>query len=142
VFTLLVNLFAEKKVKPLESNIPCHSNSKLSVVRNAYLEIAKKVIGTSERPRLCFHVSGRNLDAQIIDDSKGVTLYALSTLNKDLRSSKLSANIKSATILAEHFGKNALSNGVKQVVFDRNGRRYHGIVKAFADAVRQTGIQF
>ena len=110
--------------------------------QNRIYRARKKVIGTPERPRLCLHVSGRNLDAQIIDDSKGVTLFALSTLSKDLKPQKLSANIKSAVALAETFGKNAFSAGVKQVVFDRNGRRYHGIVKAFADTVRQSGIQF
>ncbi len=102
----------------------------------------KKVVGTPDRPRLCLHVSGRNLDAQIIDDSKGVTMFALSTLSKELKSKDLKANVKSAEELAKTFGEMAFTSGIKQVVFDRNGRRYHGIVKAFADTVRKSGIQF
>lgn len=110
--------------------------------QNRIYRARKKVVGTSDRPRLCLHVSGKNLDAQVIDDSKGVTIFALSTLSKELKPQKLSANVKSAVTLGQSFGKSALNAGVKQVVFDRNGRRYHGIVKAFADTVRQSGIQF
>lgn len=104
--------------------------------------IRKKVQGTAERPRVCVHFSNKHIYAQAIDDVAGKTLVSLSTLSKELREENLSANIAGATRLGELFGAKAKEAGIASVVFDRNGRRYHGTVKAFAEATRKAELQF
>ncbi|MGH8017986.1 MAG: 50S ribosomal protein L18 [Opitutaceae bacterium] len=104
--------------------------------------IRKSVVGTAERPRLSLRLSGKHIYAQCVDDDAGRTLAFLSTLDKDLRAQKLSANLKGAAYAAQAFAEKAKAAGITQVVFDRNGRRYHGCVKVFADAVREAGIKF
>ena len=104
--------------------------------------IRKSVVGTAERPRLSLRLSGKHIYAQCIDDDAGRTLAFHSTLDKDLRSQKLTANLKGAVSLGQTFAEKAKAAGITQVVFDRNGRRYHGCVKVFADAVREGGIKF
>ena len=102
--------------------------------------IRKKVRGTAERPRLCVHLSNKHVYAQLIDDEKGDTLLSLSSVGKGMRQDGLKANVESAGQLGKAFGEKAGAKGVSAVVFDRNGRNYHGAVKAFADAVRETGL--
>lgn len=102
----------------------------------------KKVSGTAERPRLVVHFSNKNIDAQCIDDVAGKTLASTGTVQKELSDEKLSANIASATRLGQLIGEKAKAAGITKVVFDRNGRRYHGAVKAFADAAREAGLEF
>jgi large subunit ribosomal protein L18 len=120
----------------------------MNTIRKAQLlqkrkwRIRKKVIGTAERPRLCVHFSGKHIYAQAIDDVKGATLLAVSTLTPDLRSQKLAANGNSAKTLGGSFAAKASAAGITNVVFDRNGRRYHGKVKTFAEAAREGGIKF
>jgi large subunit ribosomal protein L18 len=104
--------------------------------------IRKTVVGTAARPRLSLRLSGKHIYAQCIDDDAGRTLAFLSTLDKDLRAQKVAANLKGAASVGLAFAEKAKSAGVTQVVFDRNGRRYHGCVKVFADAVREAGIKF
>ena len=107
--------------------------------------VRKRITGTSERPRLCIHKSGKNLYAQIIDDSEDKTICGLTTLSKIVRErieTNTSKNIACAGILAEEIAKAAIAKGVKKVVFDRSRRRYHGVVKAFADNVRKNGLEF
>lgn len=104
--------------------------------------IRKKVKGTVACPRLCLHFSNIHIYAQAIDDESGKTLIELSTLSKDLRDKGLNANVKSAVEMGQLFGEKAKSKGLSRVVFDRNGRRYHGAVKAFADACRKSGLEF
>lgn len=104
--------------------------------------IRKKVKGTPERPRLSVHFSNKHVYAQCIDDEAGRTLLALSSRAKDVRDQKLAANLKGAESLGKMFGERAKSAGIEQVVYDRNGRRYHGCVKIFADSVRAAGITF
>lgn len=90
---------------------------------------------------VCF--SGRNIHVQFIDDTKGQTLAAASTLGKSTPNrGQLAANVTSAKTLGEHAAKAALDKGIKKVVFDRSGARYHGKVKALADAARESGLQF
>ncbi|RUM58557.1 MAG: 50S ribosomal protein L18 [Persephonella sp.] len=107
--------------------------------------IRKKVFGTAERPRLAFYKSLNNLYAQIIDDDKGHTLVSASTISKDFvekygfRGGK---NIDIAKKLGELIAEKALAQGITDVVFDRGGFKYHGKVKAFADAVREKGLKF
>lgn len=104
--------------------------------------IRKKVHGTAERPRLCISFSNKHVYAQAIDDETGCTMVSVSSLNKDLRDEKLSANRSSATKVGQLIAEKAKSAGIEAVVFDRHGRPYHGRVKEFAEAAREGGLQF
>lgn len=104
--------------------------------------IRKKVNGTAERPRLCVSFSNHHIYVQAIDDTTGKTLVAYSTLAKDVRDEKLSANEVSAKAVAEKFAEKAKAAGIEAVVFDRHGRPYHGRVKTFAEAAREAGLKF
>ena len=115
---------------------------KAKLLQKRKWRIRKKVVGTAERPRLCVHFSGKHIYAQAIDDVQGNTLVAVSTLTPDLRAQKLAANDTSAKNLAGVFAAKATAAGIINVVFDRNGRRYHGKVKTFAEAVREAGLKF
>jgi len=115
---------------------------KLMLRRNRVWRIRKKVTGTAERPRLCVSFTNKHIYAQAIDDTAGRTLVMLSSLGKDLKGDKLSANRESATQLGQAFAEKAKNAGIEQVVFDRHGRPYHGRVKDFAEAAREGGLQF
>ena len=104
--------------------------------------IRKKIQGTQQRPRLCVHFSNKHIYAQAIDDETGNTLVALTTQHKELRECKLSANVQSASEMGKLFAEKAKKNKITQVIFDRNGRLYHGTVKAFAQSSRQAGLIF
>ena len=104
--------------------------------------IRKIVAGTESRPRLTVHFSNKHIYAQCINDESGTTLVSLSTLNQDLRTDKNAANVEGAVTLAKAFAQKAKDAGISKVVFDRNGRRYHGSVKAFAEAAREVGLDF
>ena len=105
----------------------------------------EKVVGTTERPRLSVYRSLSHMYAQIIDDFKGSTIAAASSLDKELigkdkKSGK--GNIGAAKQVGELIAKKALKKGIKRVVFDRGGYLYHGRVKALADAARENGLEF
>jgi large subunit ribosomal protein L18 len=101
----------------------------------------KKVAG--ERPRLSVHRSSKHIYAQIIDDSKGHTLAAASTLDKELRDAlKTGADVAAAAAVGKLVAERAVKAGVKEVVFDRGPYIYHGRVKALADAAREGGLSF
>jgi len=105
--------------------------------------VRKKVSGTPERPRLCVFRSLRHIYAQIIDDEHGVTLAAASTLSPEIRDKiKTGGNIEAAKLVGQLIAKKALEKGIKKVVFDRGGYKYHGRVKALADAAREAGLEF
>ena len=103
-----------------------------------------KIQGTAERPRLTVYRSLHHLYAQLVDDSIGKTLVATSTLSKDLREELkgVKARKEIAKRVGMHVAKKAVAQNVKQVVFDRNGYLYHGVVKALADGAREAGLQF
>jgi large subunit ribosomal protein L18 len=103
--------------------------------------IRKKVIGTRERPRMSVCFSNQNIHVQFIDDAAGVTLAAASTVAKG-GGGKSAANVTSAKIIGARAAEAAKGKGIKQVVFDRGTQRYHGKVKALADAAREAGLQF
>jgi len=99
--------------------------------------------GTSERPRLNVFRSTRHIFAQIIDDTKGHTLVAASTLDDEIRAEAAKLNkTQEAKAVGKLLAQRALSKGLKQVVFDRGGFRYHGRVKSLADASREAGLEF
>ncbi len=107
--------------------------------------IRKKIFGTAERPRMCISKSLRCLVVQIVDDFKGETLCGLSTQSKvvmDRIKSPTRKNMNAATVLGEEVAKLAEPKGIKKVVLDRSGYRYHGVVKAFADSARKNGLEF
>lgn len=104
--------------------------------------IRKKVVGTKERPRMAVCFSSENIHVQFIDDEAGQTLAAISTVGKNSAAKDLSANVNGAKTVGALAAKNALDKGIKQVVFDRGGKLYHGKVKALADAAREAGLQF
>ena len=100
--------------------------------------VTNKIAGTAECPRLCVFRSNTNIYAQIIDDSKGVTLVSASSLELKTKNN----NIEAATKVGESIAKKAKKAGIKCVVFDRGGYLYHGRVKALADAARENGLEF
>lgn len=105
--------------------------------------VRKKVIGTAQRPRMSVRFTNQHIYVQFIDDNRGVTLAATSTRAKDLPDrGKLSANVNSARRIGALAAQVALAAGITQVVFDRGGSKYHGKVKALADAAREAGLQF
>ncbi len=105
--------------------------------------VRKKVQGTAERPRLTVYRSLRHIYAQVINDTTGQTLAAASTLSKELQGKlKTSGNTEAAQVVGEFVAQKALEQGIKQVVFDRNGFIYHGRIKTLAEAARQKGLDF
>jgi large subunit ribosomal protein L18 len=105
--------------------------------------IRKKVTGTKDRPRMSVCFTHQNIHVQFIDDTAGATLAAASTLSKNAPNrEKLAANVTSAKAIGTLAAEAAKSKGIKQVVFDRSAKRYHGKVKALADAAREAGLQF
>ncbi len=99
--------------------------------------------GTAERPRLNVFRSTRHIFAQIIDDSKGHTLVAASTLDDDIRAKAASLKkVQEAEAVGRLLAERALAKGIKHVVFDRGGLKYHGRVKSLADASRKAGLEF
>ncbi|HUW20126.1 MAG TPA: 50S ribosomal protein L18 [Sedimentisphaerales bacterium] len=115
---------------------------KRASLRRKY-HVRKKAFGTPERPRLSVFRSNRHIYAQIIDDVAGVTLACSSTRAKGLRD-RLSAgrDKKAAQAVGETVAKQALQVGIKCVCFDRNRYKFHGRVKALAEAARKTGLVF
>lgn len=109
-----------------------------------HLRIRKKVQGTAERPRLSIYKSSKHLYVQLVDDQAGHSLMCVSTNNKDNKAGgkKSFANMVSAKELGGKVAEKARSAGHESVVFDRSGYRYHGIVKAIADAAREAGLKF
>jgi large subunit ribosomal protein L18 len=102
-----------------------------------------KISGTAEVPRLCVFRSNSNIEAQVIDDVKGVTICGVGTLGADFKKSgKKAGTIDGAAEVGKLIGEKAKSAGVEKVVFDRGGNLYHGRVKALADAAREAGLQF
>ena len=97
------------------------------------------IFGTTERPRLSVFRSDKHIYAQIIDDEQGRTIAAASTTEKDLRGAT-GGNVDAAVRVGRAIAERALSNGIESVVFDRGGYRYHGRVKALADAAREAGL--
>ena len=115
------------------------SRNEMRKVRHA--RIREYISGTSERPRLCVFRSNANIEAQIIDDVKGVTLVSASSLEKELNL-KNGGNIEAAKVIGTEIAKRAKKAKIKAVVFDRGGYLYHGRVKALAEAAREGGLEF
>jgi len=105
--------------------------------------IRKHLFGTTKRPRFSIFISLKNVYAQIIDDTNGVTLVSASTKDKELAGKfGNKKNIEAAKAVGALIGKRALEKGIKEVAFDRGGFLYHGKVKALADSAREAGLKF
>ncbi len=105
--------------------------------------IRKTLVGTTDRPRLSVFRSDKHISAQIIDDYAGKTLVAASSLQKDIRGDKPNGgNVDTAKAVGKAIAERAKAAGITAVAFDRNGRRYHGRIKALADAAREGGLKF
>jgi len=105
--------------------------------------VRKNLSGTSAKPRLCVYRSLKNISAQIIDDSKGHTLTAASSLDKDIKEqAAYGGNKAAAKLVGAKLGKLAVGLGIEEVAFDRGGFLYHGRVKELADGAREAGLKF
>jgi large subunit ribosomal protein L18 len=105
--------------------------------------VRMKVSGTSERPRLCVYRSLDHIYAQIIDDRAGKTLAAASSADKGTKKNlQGGGNVAAAKVVGKEIAERAKAAGLAKVVFDRGGYKYHGRVKALADAAREAGLQF
>ena len=124
--------------------MPAENIAKLLRVRRHWRARARHNLeGKAERPRLNVFRSTRHIFAQIIDDEKGHTLVAASTLDDEIRAQAAKLNkTQEAKEVGKLLAQRALAKGVKQVVFDRGGYKYHGRVKSLADGSREAGLEF
>jgi len=108
-----------------------------------HVRVRAKVEGTTSRPRLCVFRSLNHIYAQVIDDSRGHTLTSASTLDPEIKS-EVAGKTKTgkSELVGSLIAKQVLSEGIKQVVFDRGGYKYHGRIKALAEAARKGGLKF
>ncbi|MBI3895428.1 MAG: 50S ribosomal protein L18 [Acidobacteria bacterium] len=109
--------------------------------KRIHLRIRKKVQGTPERPRLNIYRSLQHIYAQVIDDTRGCTLVAVSSVEKGFPQGA-GGNVAGAREIGKLIAQRALAKGIQKVAFDRGGYRYHGRIKALADAARESGLQF
>ena len=104
-----------------------------------HARVRAKISGTAETPRLCVYRSNKNIEAQLIDDVKGATLVASSSMSLKLENG---SNVEAAAKVGKDIAEKALAKGLKKIVFDRSGYIYHGRVKALAEAAREAGLEF
>lgn len=104
--------------------------------------IRKRLAGSAERPRLAVFRSLKHIYAQIIDDSKGITLVSMSSKAKDFVAGDAKTKTEISAAVGEKLGEKALAAGIKSIAFDRAGYKYHGRVKALADGARKAGLEF
>ncbi len=108
-----------------------------------HLRVRKKIFGTSEIPRLCIFRSNRYISCQLVDDENGRTLASASSMEKKLKEKLKSTKSKEAAAeVGKLIAQRAKKSGIKKVVFDRAGYKYHGRVKALAEAAREAGLEF
>ena len=105
-----------------------------------HIRVRRKISGTPECPRLCMYRSNTNIYAQIIDDVNGNTLVSASTMDKEVKTKH--ANKEAAKEVGALIAKRAKDKKIVDVVFDRSGYRYHGVVKELAESARQGGLNF
>ncbi len=105
-----------------------------------HLRVRRKINGTADCPRLCIYRSNKNLFVQVIDDVAATTLVSASTLDKEVKTKH--ANKEAAKEVGALIAKRALEKNIENVVFDRGGYIYHGVVKELAEAAREAGLKF
>ena len=114
-------------------------NSSKAKEHRRKLSIRKKVIGSTERPRICATKTNQNLFVQVIDDVEGKTLFSVQTFGKNAIGK--TANAESAKTVGIEVAKKLSDKNIKNAVFDRNGKKYTGVIAALADSIRDGGIQ-
>ncbi len=120
-----------------------HIKEKLRKRTRRHLRTRRKVIGTSERPRLSVYRSLKHIYCQIINDIEGKTLASASTQSPDIRSQvQYGGNVKAAEIVGKKIAEEAKSKGISTVVFDKGGYKYHGRIKALAESARKHNLSF
>jgi large subunit ribosomal protein L18 len=125
------------------ASVPVRKLSKDQQRRRVHARVRMKVSGTPERPRLCIYRSSEHIYTQVIDDRSGTTLVSASSVDKETKKNvKGGGNIASAKAIGKAIADRAKAAGISKVVFDRGGYKYHGRVKALADAAREAGLQF
>lgn len=113
---------------------------KLELLKKRKARVRRTVNGTAERPRLSVHRSAKHISAQVIDDEKGVTLLTVKSFGK--AGGKTRANVDVCKEVGKKIAQECKSKGIAKVVFDKNGRAYHGRVKALAEGAREGGLDF
>ena len=111
-------------------------------VNRRRFRLRKTVSGTSERPRLVVHRSLKHIEVQLVDDVEGSSILGLSTLCKELRDRSFDGRISQGSEVGRMMAERAREKGIENVVFDRGGYLYHGIIKAVAEGAREGGLQF
>ena len=105
--------------------------------------VRKKMYGTVDKPRMCVFRSAQNIYCQMVDDAAGKTILGVSTMDKAIRAQmQWGGNKKAAELLGKEMASRAQEKGIKKVVFDRGGYKFHGRIKALADAARKGGLKF
>ena len=109
-----------------------------------HMRVRRKLQGSSERPRFAIFRSLNNMYVQVIDDARGTTVVAASTLTPELKATlgAKTGNVAASKALGQFVAKKAQEKGIKRVCFDRAGYKYHGRVKALADGAREAGLEF
>jgi large subunit ribosomal protein L18 len=129
-----------QKVKRIPRGKDVSTTRRLSKTRR-HFRLRKKVVGTTERPRLVVNRSSRHLHAQLIDDSLGKTIAAASSIEADVRALEGDKSAKGKKV-GQLIAERAKAAGIEAVVFDRGGHDYHGRIAALADAAREGGLKF
>jgi len=123
--------------------VPVRKISRDEHRRRIHRRVRQSLSGTAERPRLSVYRSLAHLYAQVIDDTTGKTLASAGSNDKEMRKqTKGGGNVAAAKLVGKAVAERALQKGISQVVFDRGGYRYHGRVKALAEAAREAGLRF
>jgi len=125
------------------AQVPVRKISRDQHRRRIHHRVRQSLSGTADRPRLSVYRSLSHLYAQVIDDSAGKTLTFAGSNDKEMRKHiKGGGNVAAAKVVGKTIAERALQKGISQVVFDRGGYRYHGRVKALAEAAREAGLKF
>ena len=125
------------------AQVPVRKISRDEHRRRIHRRVRQSLTGTPERPRLSVYRSLAHLYAQVIDDSTGKTIVSAGSNDKEMRKqTKGGGNVAAAKLVGKTVAERARQKGISQVVFDRGGYRYHGRVKALADAAREAGLKF
>lgn len=120
-----------------------HLREKVRKRNRRHDRIRKKVVGTNERPRMSVYRSLKHIYCQIVNDVKGETIVAVSTMSPEIRSQVgYGGNVKAAEIVGQRIAEEAKKKGVKTVVFDKGGYKYHGRIKALAESARKYELSF
>ena len=116
--------------------------SKNATRKRIHERIRKKLLGTTERPRLNIYRSLNHIYVQLIDDLKGVTLVSANSAEGEKNKRRAGGNVAAAKAVGRSIAERAKAKGISKIVFDRGGYLYHGRVKALADAAREAGLHF